>query len=130
MSGGIPPCYTGGEGPPDYLLFKQIVLLMLNKEHNTLEGIQKTVNIRASLNTGLSKDLKEAFPMTIPVTLNVESTIKNNNLHPEWVAGFSTGESRGKGPLDSAPKAQNLTYLLLYKNLKLRVVYLLHYVFQ
>jgi len=77
----------------DYLLFKEIVLLMLNKEHNTLEGIQKTVNIRASLNTGLSNDLKEAFPMTIPATLNLESSIKNNNLHPEWVAGFSTGES-------------------------------------
>jgi hypothetical protein len=71
----------------------EIVLLMLNKEHNTLEGIQKTVNIRASLNTGLSNDLKEAFPMTIPATLNLESSIKNNNLHPEWVAGFSTGES-------------------------------------
>ena len=66
---------------------------MLNKEHNTLEGIQKTVNIRASLNTGLSNDLKEPFPMTIPATLNLESSIKNNNLHPEWVAGFSTGES-------------------------------------
>jgi len=25
----------------DYLLFKEIVLLMLNKEHNNLEGIQK-----------------------------------------------------------------------------------------
>jgi NADH:ubiquinone oxidoreductase subunit K len=78
----------------DYLLFKQIVLLMLNKEHNILEGIQKIVNIRASLNTGLSKDLKEAFPLTIPVTLkNQENLLKNNNLHPEWVAGFSTGES-------------------------------------
>jgi len=66
----------------DYLLFKQIVLLMLNKEHSTLEGIQKTVNLRASLNTGLSKDLKEAFPITIPATLNLESSIKNNNLHP------------------------------------------------
>jgi hypothetical protein len=66
----------------DYL-FKQIVLLMLNKEHNTLEYIQKTVNIRASLNTGLPNDLKEAFPMTIPATLNLESSIKNNNLHPE-----------------------------------------------
>ncbi len=42
---------------------------MLNKEHNILEGILKIVNIRASLNTDLSKDLKEAFPITIPVTL-------------------------------------------------------------
>jgi len=50
----------------DYLLFKQIVLLMLNKEHNTLEGIQKTVNIKASLNLGLSNDLKKAFPKATP----------------------------------------------------------------
>jgi hypothetical protein len=77
----------------DYLLFKQIVLLMLNKEHNTLEGLEKIVNIKASLNLGLSKDLKEAFSITFPETLNMESCIKNNNLHPEWLAGFSTGES-------------------------------------
>lgn len=50
----------------DYLLFKQIVLLMLNKEHNTLQGIQKTVNIKASLNLGLSNDLKKAFPKATP----------------------------------------------------------------
>jgi hypothetical protein len=31
----------------DYILFKQVVLLMLD---NTLEGVQKIVNIRASLN--------------------------------------------------------------------------------
>ena len=46
----------------DYLLFKQIVLLMLNEGHHSLEGIKKIVNIRASLNTGLSDVLKEAFP--------------------------------------------------------------------
>jgi hypothetical protein len=64
---------------------------MLNKEHNTLEGLEKIVNIKASLNLGLSKDLKEAFSITFPETLNMESSIKNNNLHPEWLAGFSTG---------------------------------------
>jgi hypothetical protein len=67
----------------DYLLFKDIVLLMLNKEHTNSKGIQKIVNIRASLNTGLSNDLKEAFPITIPATLNFKRFIKNNNLHPE-----------------------------------------------
>jgi hypothetical protein len=66
---------------------------MLNKEHNTLEGLEKIVNIKASLNLGLSKDLKEAFIITYPETLNMESCIKNNNLHTEWLAGFSTGES-------------------------------------
>jgi hypothetical protein len=65
-----------------YLLFKQIVSLMLNKEHNTLEGTQKIVNLRASLNKGLPINLKEAFPMTISATLKVERFIANNNLHP------------------------------------------------
>lgn len=39
---------------------------MLNKEHSTLEGIQKIVNIRASLNTGLTENLKKGFPDTLP----------------------------------------------------------------
>ena len=33
----------------DYMLFKEIVLLMLKKEHNTLEGLQKIVNRRESV---------------------------------------------------------------------------------
>ena len=39
---------------------------MLNEGHHTLKGIQKIVNIRASLNTGLSDELKEAFPSVVP----------------------------------------------------------------
>jgi hypothetical protein len=49
----------------DYILFKEIILLMLNKEHSTLEGIQKIVNIKASLNTGLTTcggKFKKRFP--------------------------------------------------------------------
>ena len=46
----------------DYILFKEIILLLLNKEHSTLEGIKKIVNIKASLNTGLTEILKEFFP--------------------------------------------------------------------
>ena len=51
----------------DYILFKRIVELMLNKEHLKKEGLQEIVNIRASLNLGLSDVLKAAFPNTIPV---------------------------------------------------------------
>jgi hypothetical protein len=39
---------------------------MLNKEHSTLEGIQKIVNIKASLNIGLTENLIEFFPDTYP----------------------------------------------------------------
>jgi hypothetical protein len=69
---------------------------MLNKEHNTSKGSQKIINTRASLNTSLSNDLREAFPATVPSKLKLENSAtqtKSNKLHPEWVAGFSTGES-------------------------------------
>ena len=34
----------------DYTFFKEIVKLMLEKEHNTLQGIHKIVNYKASMN--------------------------------------------------------------------------------
>ena len=78
----------------DYILFKKIILLMLNKEYSTLEGIQKIVNIKASLNTGLTENLKELFPDTLPSQrLESSHTPLVNNIKPEWMAGFCTGES-------------------------------------
>lgn len=51
----------------DFEIFKQIVMLVYNKEHLTPEGLQKIVNLKASLNTGNSDELKVLFPNTIPV---------------------------------------------------------------
>lgn len=51
----------------DYELFKQAVELMEQKEHLTMEGLEKIVAIKASLNNGLSAELKAAFPEIIPV---------------------------------------------------------------
>ena len=75
----------------DYVLFKQIVLLMLNKEHITYLGLQKIVNIKASLNLGLSDDLKKAFPNVVPV--NRLDYQHKGIIEPSWLAGFATGES-------------------------------------
>ena len=58
----------------DYLLFKQVVLLMVNKEHTTLEGIQKIVSLKSFLNWGLTTELKNAFP-DIASSNNLESFI-------------------------------------------------------
>lgn len=38
----------------DYLLFKQILMLIEKGEHLKVEGLQSIINIRASLNLGLS----------------------------------------------------------------------------
>ncbi|CAF3539347.1 unnamed protein product [Fusarium graminearum] len=49
----------------DYLLFKQVVMMMQRGEHLTAEGLQKIIGIRASLNRGLTPLLLEAFPNTV-----------------------------------------------------------------
>lgn len=51
----------------DFLLFKQVVDLMLRKEHLTRKGLLDIVSLKAaSLNLGLSEDLKKAFPNVVP----------------------------------------------------------------
>lgn len=74
----------------DYILFREIVMKMMQREHLNKEGLQTIVNIRASLNLGLSEDLKAAFPKTIPVS---RPLVENSKIpDPEWIAGFTSGE--------------------------------------
>jgi hypothetical protein len=51
----------------DCSIFKEIVTIMDRNGHLTVEGLQTILNLRASLNLGLSEALKAAFPNTIPV---------------------------------------------------------------
>jgi hypothetical protein len=51
----------------DFELFKRVVAIRQSGRHVILEGIQDIVNIRASMNKGLTEELKTAFPKTIPV---------------------------------------------------------------
>jgi hypothetical protein len=39
---------------------------MSRKQHLNLEGLQEVVNLRASMNNGLTVKLKESFPNTKP----------------------------------------------------------------
>lgn len=52
----------------DFELFKSVAELISNKEHLTKEGLDKIVAIRASINIGLSPELKAAFPNFTPVS--------------------------------------------------------------
>lgn len=60
----------------NFLLFREILLLKNNKEHLTKEGLQKLVNLRATLNLGLSNELALAFPDTKPVIRPIVDNIK------------------------------------------------------
>lgn len=88
----------------DYMLFKETLELIKNKEHLTVEGLQKIVNIRASMNKGLPETLKKAFPTSkrglsrlaasetdaIPHTKSLVTTLKV--IDPNWVVGFTEAE--------------------------------------
>jgi len=65
-------------------------MIMSQKEHLNKEGLNKIVAIKASMNLELSESLKTSFSMCIPVTK--PTYIINSNYHPQWIAGFTSGE--------------------------------------
>jgi hypothetical protein len=91
---GLPSAAAGGDRgqkKADYLLFRpagaarrlrgraealEIIIMMLRKEHLNKQGLQSIINIKASLNLGLSEDLKLTFPETKPVARPIVSDQK------------------------------------------------------
>ena len=47
-------------------MFREVVELMSNKSHLTMEGLQQIINIKASMNLGLSDLLKSEFKDFVP----------------------------------------------------------------
>lgn len=74
----------------DYLLFKQVVAIMKNKQHLTSEGLTKIISIRASMNKGLSETLYTNFPGIIPDVRPLVESIKIPDSN--WLAGFTEAE--------------------------------------
>lgn len=72
----------------DLLLFKQAMKLENNKAHLTVEGLNQIVNIKASMNLGLSDKLKSEFAGYIPVERPVFNN-DNVNLNPNRISGLS-----------------------------------------
>lgn len=74
----------------DFILLKLVIDLMNQQKHVTLEGLQQILNIKASINKGLSDTLKAAFPNINPVPRVIVST----KVIPSgyWVAGFVSGD--------------------------------------
>jgi hypothetical protein len=75
----------------DFELFKQIVEMLSRKEHLTREGLQQIVNLRASINDGLSDELKSAFPNTKQTS---RPKVEFEGIpDPNWVSGFASAEA-------------------------------------
>lgn len=74
----------------DYELLKKVVALINKKEHLTQEGLRSIIAIKASMNLGLSDELKVAFPDVNPEPrpLINQERIQDSN----WLVGFINGE--------------------------------------
>lgn len=79
----------------DFLLFKSIIDIIVKGDHLTTEGLHKIVNIKASMNKGLSEELKENFPdYSLPPVVD-KPTIPVSDMaleNPAWLAGFVEAE--------------------------------------
>lgn len=74
----------------DFELLKKIVMEMRNKQHLTIDGINKILCIRASLNKGLSPSISKHFPNVVPVEIPKVEVAKT--FDPFWILGFVEGE--------------------------------------
>lgn len=76
----------------DFELFKQIVILMHNKQHLNTKGLNKIISFKASLNKGLTTLLKIHFPNITPVVRPVIKILSLTNVNPNWITGFVEAE--------------------------------------
>lgn len=73
----------------DYILFKSGLELIEKKEHLSLEGCRKIVEIKACMNKGLRDVVKDFFPDIIPVE---RPEVDLSTIDANWLAGFTSGE--------------------------------------
>lgn len=79
----------------DYLLFKEAYELIINKQHLTIAGLKKLVEIKALINKGLTDQLNEAFPefkLVGGVAAVNRCKVNKEIPDPNWIAGFASGE--------------------------------------
>lgn len=89
----------------DYLLFKEVINLMKEGKHLTLEGLKRIVSIKATLNgVELSDTLRSAFSNIEPALRPAALNSKIQDLH--WLAGFTDAEGCFFIPLRKSPESK------------------------
>lgn len=74
----------------NYLLFKEIILLMRDKKHLTEEGLQRIMSIRGIMNkkTAITSYTYPLIDINVPVL----PALKTTDVTPEWLTGFTDAE--------------------------------------
>jgi hypothetical protein len=73
----------------DFILFKEVLNLVFNKEHLSQDGILKIANIKASMNTKIEvTDLPNVVAVSLPLLPSPAKVCSD----PYWMAGFTSGD--------------------------------------
>jgi len=65
---------------------------MYKKTHLTSEGVQSIINIRASMNEGITEKFFGDFSNIVPVTLPEVHPLSINDISIDWFVGFTDTE--------------------------------------
>lgn len=87
----------------DFELFARIIQIMYKKEHLTLKGLQEIINLKFSLNQGLSIKLSDNFKVVPVERPKFNPTFISD---PAWLAGFCEGESCFYINIGKSPKSK------------------------
>ena len=111
----------------DFELFVKIIQIIDKKEHLTLKGLHDIINLKASLNLGLSKKLLDTFKI-VPVEKPKFDLIFIPD--PAWLAGFCEGESCffisiSKSPKSKSGWAVQLVFKITQHSRDIKLLYLI-----
>ena len=87
----------------DFELFVKIIQIIDKKEHLTLKGLQEIINMKSSLNLGLSKNSLDNFKVVPVERPKFNPTFISD---PSWLAGFCEGESCFYINIGKSPKSK------------------------
>jgi hypothetical protein len=76
----------------DFFLFKNIVELIVQKQHLTWEGLEKIVGYKSVLNKGLPLELAETFHIGKNHLIERPTVLLPENLDVNWFVGFIDAE--------------------------------------
>lgn len=76
----------------DFLLFDIISRIIYEKEHLSKEGLMNIINLKASLNLGLSTKFKPLFRDDVEIIIKRFKVNVPTNIDYNWFAGFFSGE--------------------------------------
>jgi len=91
----------------DYILFKKAFNIIKDKHHLTEKGLFLLIGIKSSLNLGLNTELKQAFPNWEGYKVNRPDLVSRSIPNPNWLAGFSSGDSSFDIKISNSPSTKS-----------------------